>query len=59
MISITALRMSQTQFTNTSQKAYVLKANVTGMNTAKNEQFFCWNLEKQRRAQNIIKITYC
>ena len=51
--------MSQTQFTNTSQKAYVLKANVTGMNTAKNEQFFCWNLEKQRRAQNIIKITYC
>ena len=28
------------QFMTTSQKAYVLKANATGMNKAKNQHFF-------------------
>ena len=51
------------QLTTTSQKAFVLKANATGMNIAKNLQFFIYlfiylfilNLEKQWRAQNTIK----
>ena len=30
--------MNKIQFTTTSPKAYVLEANVTGMNTAKNQQ---------------------
>ena len=42
------------QFTTTSQKAFVLEANATGMNTAKNFFFFL-NLEKQQGAQNTRK----
>ena len=42
------------QFTTTSQKAYVLEANATGINTSKSQQFF-FNLEKQRGAQSTIK----
>ena len=40
------------QFTTTSQKVYVLEANSTGMNTAKNQQNFFLNLEKQGAAHN-------
>ena len=43
------------EFTNTSQKAYVLEANATGVNTGKNQQFFFLNLEKERAAQNTIR----
>ena len=32
--------MNYMQFTTTSQKGYVLEANATGINTAKNQQFF-------------------
>ena len=42
------------QFATTSQKAFVLEANATGMNTAKNIFFFL-NLEKQQGAQNTRK----
>ena len=42
------------KFTTTLQKAYKLEANVTGMNMAKNHQFFL-NLEKQWGSQNRIK----
>ena len=40
-----------------SQRAYVLEADATGMNTVKNQEFFFFflNLEKQQRAQNTIK----
>ena len=43
------------QVTTASQRAYVLEANATGMNTGKNQQFFFLNLEKQPGAQNTIK----
>ena len=47
------------QLTTTLQKAFVLKANATGMNIAKKNLFFIYlfilNLEKQWRAQNTIK----
>ena len=42
------------EFTNISQKAYVLEAKVTGGNSAKNQQFFL-NLEKQQGAQKAMK----
>ena len=35
------------QFETTSQKTYVSEANVTGMNTAKNQLKFFMDLEKQ------------
>ena len=38
--SIITLKMNYMQFTTTSQKGYVLEANATGINTAKNQQFF-------------------
>ena len=37
------------------QKALELEANATGMSTAKNQQNFFKNSEKQRGAQNTIK----
>ena len=43
------------KFTATSQKTHELGANVTGISTAKNWQFFFLNLEKQRGSQNTIK----
>ena len=43
------------KFTTTSQKAHVLGANATGMNTAKKSTNFFLNLEKQRGSQNTIK----
>ena len=45
--------MNYMQFTTTSQKGYVLEANATGINTAKNQQFFFFNLEKQHGAQKL------
>ena len=35
------------QFRSTQQKAYVLEANATGMNTGNKSKKFFWNLEKQ------------
>ena len=49
-----ALRMNQIKFTTTSQKAYELEGDVTGMNMAKNRKYFL-NVEKQRGSQNTIK----
>ena len=43
------------QFTTTSQKAYILEANATGIYTVKNLFFFFLNLEQQQGAQNTIK----
>ena len=46
------------QFTTTSQKAYILEANATGIYTVKNLFFFFFfflNLEQQQGAQNTIK----
>ena len=43
------------QFRSTQQKAYVLEANATGMNTGNKSKKFFLNLEKQRGAQNTIK----
>ena len=43
------------QFMIMLQKGFVLDANVTGMNKAKNQQKFFLNLEKQQGAQNTIK----
>ena len=37
-------------FTTTSQKAYVLEANPTGMNTAKNQPKFFFEFRKTRRS---------
>ena len=42
------------QFTTTSQKAYILEANATGIYTVKN-LFFFLDLEQQQGAQNTIK----
>ena len=42
------------QFTTTSQKVHILEANVTGMNTTKNQHFFK-KFRKTTRAQNTIK----
>ena len=43
------------KFPTTSQKAHELEANTTGMNMAKNRQFFFLNLEKQRGSQKTIR----
>ena len=43
------------EFTNISQKAYVLEAKVTGGNSAKNQQFFL-NLEKQHRPDAYLRM---
>ena len=43
------------QFATTIQKAYVLEANATGINTVKDQKKFFFNLEKQQGAQNTIK----
>ena len=48
--------MNQIKFTTTSQKAYELEANVTGMNMAQKSTKFFLNLEKQRGSQSIIKL---
>ena len=42
------------QFTTTSQKAYILEANATGIYTVKN-LFFFLDLEQQQGTQNTIK----
>ena len=47
--------MNQMKFTTTSQKAHKLGANATGMNMAKNRQFFFLNLEKLQGSQSTIK----
>ena len=39
-VSIIALRINWMQFQTTSPKAFVLEANATDMNTAKNQQKF-------------------
>ena len=46
------------QFTTTSQKAFVLEANATGMNTAKNNNFF-FEFRKTTRSSKHKKKTYC
>ena len=43
------------QFTTTSQKAYVLEANVTGYELREKSTKFFLNLEKQPGSQNTIK----
>ena len=46
------------QFMTISQKAYILEANATGMNTPKNQKKI-FNLEKQSRSLKHNKKTYC
>ena len=56
------------QLTTTSQKAFVLKANATGMNIAKNLQFFIYlfiylfiyfESRKTMKSSKHNKKTYC
>ena len=52
------LENNQDKFTTTSQETYELGANATGMNTAKNRQFF-WNLEKTTKTSKRNKKPFC
>ena len=52
------LENNQDKFTTTSQETYELRANATGMNTAKNRQFF-WNLEKTTKTSKRNKKPFC
>ena len=51
--------MNQMKFTTTSQKAHKLGANATGMNMAKNRQFFFFEFRKTTRISKYNKKTRC
>ena len=45
------------EFTTTSRKVYILEANATGMNTAKNQQFFFLIQKNSEELKTIKKLT--
>ena len=55
---IITLKMNQMQFTTTSQKAYILETNATGINIAKNQQNF-FELGTTRRSSEHNKKAQC
>ena len=55
---IITLKMNQMQFTTTSQKAYILETNATGINIAKNQQNV-FELRTTRRSSEHNKKAQC